>query len=124
MTKRQLRQAQAELDTALELATLKIAPASQDFILKSLTALAQVFSAPLPEEMGLLLYVQELQDLPKRALQEGCKALVGTHKWPRLPFPVEIKEASAPCAARLRFEHRRLDRAQKNLTYLLHRSSK
>lgn len=68
-------------------------PMPPEKIIDGLEKMASVFSAPLPDGDGLILYVGALQDLGRCALYEGMRTCIKTHKWPRLPFPAEILEA-------------------------------
>jgi len=61
-------------------------------LLEWLEKLASVFSAPLPEEDGLLLYAEALDGYGEIGLREGIKQIIKRHRWPRLPFPAELIE--------------------------------
>ena len=71
-------------------------PQPLEKIIASLVTLAQVFSAPVPEEDGLLLYADALSKTPALALRLGIRDLITKHMWPRLPFPAEVLEAARP----------------------------
>lgn len=68
-------------------------PASDPAIIKTLSALADVFQVTLPDDLGLEIYVTALRSIPRPAFVRAREQLVLTHKWPRLPYPSEFIEA-------------------------------
>lgn len=95
---------QAAIDTLTTdvLALDEIAlPASDTTIIKTLSALADVFQVTVPDDLGLEMYVAALRCIPRPAFVRAREQLVLTHKWPRLPYPSEFIEAARPESERL-----------------------
>ena len=67
-----------------------------DEIIQWLEQMATVFSQPLPETNGLLLYAGALDGYSHLALRTGIKRVIKTHKWPRIPYPAELLEHVEP----------------------------
>jgi hypothetical protein len=82
---------------------------------RALAAMAQMFGVPVPEPTGLALYELALSDLSATAFKLGCRAVLKTHKWPRLPYPAEIIEQAKTHQSMIEMT---LDRFQRALFYV------
>lgn len=76
-------------------------PASDKEILQTLHGLGETFQVEVPDQMGLEIYVTALRTIPRPAFVRAREALVLSHKWPRLPFPAEFKDAAKEESDRL-----------------------
>lgn len=81
-----------ELGGKAEMLRSMLATPAAERLVDWLTKLASVFTAPLPDTEGLLLYIDALQGQSEIALREGIKQIIKVHRWPRLPFPAELIE--------------------------------
>lgn len=84
-----------EIHLAAERISVCAQPPSSEEIVRWLTSLAGVFCASVPESDGLLLYARALAGINRTGLKQGIDKLIRTHRWPRLPFPAELIEASS-----------------------------
>jgi len=78
-----------------DLATIEEAmrPAGKAEIIKTIEAMAALFQAPVPDGVGLDLYIMALARMPAPVFRAARNELVTTHKWPRLPLPADFVEA-------------------------------
>lgn len=89
-------------------------PPSDEEILTTLNAMAEMFQVEVPEAIGLELYMAALRTLPHPAFVRARDVLVLQHKWPRLPYPVDFIEHGDEMKERLRAKERKL-RYQRNV---------
>lgn len=106
-----LEQAWARLVIALQ-------PAEPTKILKALEAVASVFNAALPDELGIKVYLSILKDLPHVALQNACVTVCATHKYPNMPLPSAFLGAGGPSKSLLESTKNRVRLAINNLNSL------
>lgn len=88
-------------------------PPSDEQILLTLNAMAEMFQVEVPEAIGLELYMAALRTLPHPAFVRARDVLVLQHKWPRLPYPADFIEHGDEMKERLRAKERKL-RYQRN----------
>jgi hypothetical protein len=88
-------------------------PPSDEQILTTLNAMAEMFQVEVPEAIGLELYMAALRTLPHPAFVRARDVLVLQHKWPRLPYPADFIEHGDEMKERLRGKERKL-RYQRN----------
>jgi len=110
--------ARQELLRALQGAERALSPARDTEIIAGLTALAEAFQVTLPGNTGLDLYVMALKDISGPAFKRAIGVLVKDHKWPRLPFPADIREACETGTLILRSHLTRIERAMTTLEAL------
>lgn len=91
------------------------APATAEEITRALAAIAGMLGVAIPEPQGIALYCLALQDMPAPAFKLACREIIKTHRWPRLPFPVELIEAGAMHAAIVKAQYERVLRAHQFL---------
>jgi hypothetical protein len=103
-----LEQAWAQLVIALE-------PAEPTKILKAMEAVASVFNAALPDELGIKVYLTLLKDMPHIALQNSCIAVCATHKYSNMPLPSAFLSAGGPSKSLLESTKERVRLAINNL---------
>jgi hypothetical protein len=71
-------------------------PCTPETIANALAYVASVFRAPLPDEMGLKIYIGIFERVPAIAFQEGCRKICTTHKYPNMPLPADLLDACKP----------------------------
>jgi hypothetical protein len=103
--------ARRQIALAKEMAQEQAQPAGPNDIAKALKAMSEMFNVPVPEAHGIALYELALSDLPAPAFKLACRAILKTHKWPRLPYPVEILEQGKIHAQVLQLFEDRCERA-------------
>ena len=64
--------------------------------LQLIEGVASIFQTSVPTDGGLITYAEALEELGRTPLREGARAIVRSHKWPRLPFPAEMLDACQP----------------------------
>ena len=77
---------EADLDALSEYA----APVGRPTVIKTIGALASLFQVPVPDDIGLDLYVLALSKMPAPVFNAARNKLVLSHKWPRLPVPADF----------------------------------
>lgn len=78
------------------------APPTPEQIIKTLAAMATLFSAPPVDQTVIDLYIAALSRIPRPVFAAARDALVLSHKWPRLPTPADFVEAGESEAIRIR----------------------
>lgn len=68
-------------------------PTGKTGVLQTLSALASMLQAPLPDDTGLDLYIVALSQMPTPVFNAARNKLVLSHRWPRLPLPADFIEA-------------------------------
>lgn len=76
-------------------------PADKLTIIKTIEAMASLFQAPVPDEIGLDLYILALGRMPGPVFKHARTQLITTHKWPRLPLPADFIAAGQDEADRI-----------------------
>jgi hypothetical protein len=71
-----------------------MAPADKTSIIRTIEAMASLFQAPIPDQLGLDLYIMALARMPKPVFDFARNQLVLSHKWPRLPLPADFVAAA------------------------------
>lgn len=81
--------------TSSELGVLEeyAGPVGKTGVIQTLSALASMLQAPLPDDTGLDLYILALAKMPTPVFNAARNKLVLTHRWPRLPLPADFIEA-------------------------------
>lgn len=79
--------AMIDLEQAYANLVMAMMPPDPKVILKALEAVASVFNAALPDELGIKVYLTLLKDLPHVALQNACITVCATHKYSNMPLP-------------------------------------
>lgn len=77
-----------DLDAVNEYAS----PVGKAGVLQTLSALASMLQAPLPDDTGLDLYILALAKMPTPVFNAARNKLVLVHRWPRLPLPADFIE--------------------------------
>jgi hypothetical protein len=67
-------------------------PTGKTGVIQTLSALASMLQAPLPDETGLDLYILALAKMPTPVFNAARNKLVLVHRWPRLPLPADFIE--------------------------------
>lgn len=104
----QLEKAHASLFIALQ-------PTESAKILKAMEAVASVFNAALPDELGIKVYISILKDMPHVALQNACVSVCATHKYSNMPLPSAFLSAGGPSKSLLESTKERVRLAINNL---------
>lgn len=88
--------AEQQITTMIEQVQQLQEPVSPDRVVKSLAAMASMFGAELPDEIGLMMYVRALDGIPHAVFTAAIEQVTRTHKYPRLPLPADINAAAQP----------------------------
>lgn len=83
----------ASIDKDLDRIAEWLQPPTKTSIIKTIEAMASMFQAPVPDEIGLDLYIMALARMPRPVFDKARVALVLSHKWPRLPLPADFVAA-------------------------------
>ena len=111
-------EARSLLEHAYGKLVIALQPAEPTKILKALEAVASVFNATLPDELGIKVYLSILKDLPHIALQNACVNVCASHKYPNMPLPAAFLSAGGVTRAILEATKERVRLAIKNLNSL------
>jgi hypothetical protein len=111
-------EARLELARALDGAQRALAPATPEELGTCLVALAEIFKDPLPQGVGLDLYIGAIKHISSPAAQRAVQVLVRNHKYPRLPLPAEFIDAAETGTLILRTHLTRVERAMTTLEAL------
>lgn len=83
----------AGIDRDLEALANWMQPSDKANIIKTIEAMASLFQAPVPDQIGLDLYIMALARMPRPVFDFARNQLVLTHKWPRIPLPADFVAA-------------------------------
>lgn len=70
-------------------------PADENEIIEVLNMIADMIQVELPEETGLILYIQLLSELPRHIILEAGKEILKTHKYRTMPLPAHFFTTTA-----------------------------
>lgn len=97
-------------DAISQLETLARRPTNEE-VAKMLAALASMLQVETPDQLGMQLYASALSDVSIHGLRQSARAIIKTHKWPRLPYPSELIEQASYHDAEIRMWQDQLRRA-------------
>jgi hypothetical protein len=83
----------ADIDRDADAIETWMRPATKATIIKTVEAMASLFQAPVPDDLGFDLYILALAQMPGPVFKAARNKLITTHKWPRLPLPADFVAA-------------------------------